>query len=55
VLARSWPIATANKTLEKIGIYVQSKTVVAVFEFRNLKVIRAEKNKLFPPAFLQLI
>lgn len=34
----SWLINTANKTLDKIGVYVQSRTGGAVFEFSDLKV-----------------
>ncbi len=36
--AGSWLIATANKTLDKIGVYVQSRTAGATFEFSSLKV-----------------
>jgi len=36
--AGSWLISTANKTLDKIGVYVQSKTSGAAFEFDELKV-----------------
>lgn len=36
--AGSWLIATSNKTLDNIGVYVQSKTAGAAFEFGNLKV-----------------
>jgi hypothetical protein len=36
--AGSWLIATANKTLDKIGVYVQSRTAGAAFEFDDLKV-----------------
>jgi len=36
--AGSWLINTANKTLDKIGFYAQSKTAGAVMEFENLKV-----------------
>lgn len=36
--AGSWLINTSNKTLDKIGIYVQSKTAGASFEFSDLKV-----------------
>jgi hypothetical protein len=34
----SWTIMTANKTLDKIGVYVQSKTPSAAFEFQDLIV-----------------
>jgi hypothetical protein len=34
--AGSWLIATTNKTLDKIGVYVQSRTPAAAFEFENL-------------------
>lgn len=36
--ARSWLINTANKTLDKIGFYAQSKTADAIMEFDDLKV-----------------
>ncbi len=36
--AGSWVVAKGNKTLDKIGIYVQSKTDDARFEFQDLKV-----------------
>jgi len=36
--AGSWPISTANKTLDKMGIYVQSKTPAATFEFSHLNI-----------------
>ena len=36
--AGSWLVATRSKTLDKIGIYVQSRTDGADFEFRNLRV-----------------
>jgi hypothetical protein len=40
----SWVIHTANKTLDKIGVYAQSKTPGAVVEFDDLKVYgRREK------------
>lgn len=36
--AGSWLIATRNKTLDKIGVYVQSRTAGASFEFSALRV-----------------
>ena len=36
--AGSWLIATASKTLDKIGVYVQSRTGGAAFEFDGLSV-----------------
>jgi hypothetical protein len=36
--AGSWVIHTANKVLDKIGVYAQSKTPGAVVEFDGLKV-----------------
>jgi hypothetical protein len=40
--AGSWLVATPNKTLDKIGIYAQSKTSGATFEFAGLKVYAAQ-------------
>lgn len=40
--AGSWLVATANKTLEKIGVYAQSATSGASFEFSDLKVYSAQ-------------
>lgn len=39
--AASWLIATPNKTLDKIGVYTQSKTSGAEFEFGDLKIFAA--------------
>jgi hypothetical protein len=36
--AGSWTVHTANQTLDKIGVYAQSKTPGAEFQFDNLKV-----------------
>jgi hypothetical protein len=36
--AGSWLINTGNRTLDKIGVYAQSKTAGAAFEFNELKV-----------------
>ncbi len=36
--AGSWLIATTNRTLDKIGVYAQSRTGGAEFEFTKLKV-----------------
>jgi hypothetical protein len=36
--AGTWPVKTANRTLDKIGVYAQSKTAHAVLEFDDLKV-----------------
>jgi hypothetical protein len=41
--AGSWLIATANKTLDKIGVYVQSRTAGAAFEFDDLKVYARQR------------
>ena len=41
--AGSWLIATGKRTLDKIGVYVQSRTGGAAFEFGDLKVY-AEKR-----------
>lgn len=42
--AGSWLIATGNKTLDKIGVYAQSDTGGASFEFSALKVYSASGN-----------
>jgi hypothetical protein len=34
----SWLITTANRTLDKIGVYAQSRTGGAAFEFEDLKI-----------------
>jgi hypothetical protein len=39
--AGSWLIATPNKTLDKIGVYTQTKTSGATFEFGDLKIFAA--------------
>jgi len=36
--AGAWTVHTANKTLDKIGVYAQSKTPRAEFQFDDLKV-----------------
>jgi len=36
--AGSWLVATSNTTLDKIGVYAQSKTSGAAFEFGDLRV-----------------
>jgi hypothetical protein len=36
--AGSWLINTSNRTLDKVGVYAQSKTANAEFEFDDLKV-----------------
>lgn len=36
--AGSWLVSTSNKTLDKIGFYVQSKTSGAQFEFDDLRI-----------------
>ena len=41
--AGSWLIATANKTLDKIGVYVQSRTAGAAYEFDDLKVYAGQR------------
>ena len=40
----SWLIATANRTLDKIGVYAQSRTGGAAFEFEDLKVYSGGRN-----------
>jgi hypothetical protein len=42
--AGSWLIATTNKTLDKIGMYAQSRTDGSAFEFSNLRVYAAQPN-----------
>jgi len=41
--AGSWLIATTNRTLDKIGVYAQSRTGGAVFEFDDLKVYSGQR------------
>jgi hypothetical protein len=41
--AGSWLIATPNKTLDKIGVYAQSRTGGAAFEFGDLKVYARQR------------
>jgi len=42
IYAGAWLINTGNKTLNKIGVYAQSKTANAVVEFDDLKVFARE-------------
>ena len=42
--AGSWLVNTPNQTLDKIGVYVQSKTPGAAFEFQDLQVYLAKEN-----------
>lgn len=43
--AGSWLVNTANKTLDKIGVYAQSKTAGAIMQFDNLKVYSKSGRK----------
>ena len=40
--AGSWLVATANRTLDKIGVYVQSATADSAFEFADLQVYSSQ-------------
>jgi|GEM_PF-1536656 len=40
----SWLIATANRTLDKIGVYAQSRTGGAAFEFGGLKIYSGQRS-----------
>jgi len=42
--AGSWLIATANRTLDRIGVYAQSRTAGAAFEFEHLKVYARQRS-----------
>jgi hypothetical protein len=42
--AGSWLIATGNRTLDKIGVYAQSRTAGAAFEFGDLKVYARQRR-----------
>jgi hypothetical protein len=41
--AGSWLVATPNKTLDKIGVYVQSRTANAAYEFSDLKAYTSQQ------------
>lgn len=43
--AGSWLIATTNRTLDKIGVYAQSRTGGAEFEFAGLKVMSGRMER----------
>jgi hypothetical protein len=42
--AGSWLVATGHTTLDKIGVYVQSRTAGAAFEFDDLRVYEGVKK-----------
>lgn len=42
----SWLVETTNRTLDKIGVYAQSRTGGAKFEFGELKVYAGQRERL---------